>query len=117
MRIIQEDILAKALVSNELKISEPKEGKIFYPDKGEETRLISVKGVLSKKEVGKGRKILVVIRTDRNYPQALGLAKEKWEFPECRLGGVDHQIFAVLLDFEDNPIFRSKSVRVRLIRK
>lgn len=101
----------------DLKITRPSEEETFFPDKGEQTKLITVKGTLKRTQVGKGRKILVIIRTDRNYPQALGLAKKNWEFSECRLGGVDHEIYAVLLDFEDRPLFKSKSVNVRLLRR
>ncbi len=115
-RLFSEKFLENAPVSKKLVIKEPKEGAVFSPDKDEQTRLICVKGTLDKSEIGKGRKLLVIIRTDKDYPQALTLAREKWEFPECRLGGVDHKIVAVLLDFEDKPILKSKFVKVRLQR-
>lgn len=64
-------------------------------------------------------KILVIIRTDRDYPQALGVPQGngRWSFSGCTLGGVDHLIYAVLVDENDQPIFRSKVVNVRLERK
>ncbi len=116
-RLFSKEFLKDTPISEKLVIKEPKEGVIFSPDKNEQTRLICVKGTLDKKEVGKGRKLLVIIRTDRNYPQGLVSAKEKWEFPECRLGGVDHEIFVILLDFEDRSILKSRSVKVRLQRQ
>lgn len=116
-RLFSEKFFKNIPVSEKLIIKEPKEGAVFSPDKNEQTRLICVRGILDKTEIGKGRKLLVVIRTDRDYPQALALAKEKWEFSECRLGGIDHEILAVLLDFEDKPILKSKPVKVRLQRQ
>ena len=66
----------------------------------------------------KNSKVLVVVRTDRDYPQALGkvLKDGKWSFDGCTLGGVDHQIYAVLMDKYDNPVVRSKFISVRLER-
>jgi len=62
---------------------------------------------------------LIIIRTDRDYPQALGDPKKNGNFifTGCTLGGVDHQVYAVLIDDNDIPLIRSSVVTVRLERK
>lgn len=49
--------------------------------------------------------MLLIIRTERDYPQALGKIKKdgKWNFSGCTFGGVDHQIYAVLVGKKDKP--------------
>lgn len=107
--------LEKVTASSDLSILSPKVGEIFFTELGASKKEIIVRGFLSPKRTGK---ILVIVRTDRDYPQALGLAKKdgSWEFSGNTLGGVDHQIYAVLVDNQDKPIIRSKVVNVRLER-
>lgn len=101
--------------SSDISILSPKDGEIFFTELGASKKEISVSGFLNSKRNGK---ILVIVRTDRDYPQALGLAKKDggWEFSGITLGGVDHQIYAVLVDKQDKPIIRSNVVNVRLER-
>lgn len=102
--------------SNQIEIADPSAGKTFFTDLGKSKKEITVGGLLRG---GKKGKALVIIRTDRDYPQAIDRPRSagKWSFPACTLGGVDHQIYAVLVDENDAPIFRSKIVNVRLERK
>ncbi len=101
--------------STDLKIREPHDGEVFHTSLGESKKEITVSGQISNKTL---EKILIIVRTDRDYPQALGLPNEdgSWEFSGCTLGGVDHLIYAVLVDGGDEPVLRSKVVRVRLER-
>ncbi|MGH8651211.1 MAG: hypothetical protein ACREUI_00315 [Burkholderiales bacterium] len=105
-------------VSNKLVITEPVEGAVFKTRLGGNTRLITVAGNLQPSEIRDGRKLIVVIRTDKDYPQSMfePPSNGMWHVPRNRLGGVDHRVFAVLLDYDDEPIFRSATVSVRLIR-
>lgn len=101
--------------SNEVKINLPVNGQTFFTDLGKSKKEITVSGVVEDSRKGI---ILVVIRTDRDYPQALGkvLNGGKWSFTGCTLGGVDHQIYAVLVDKDDKPIVRSGIINIRLER-
>lgn len=121
MRIFLSDTISmedKAPTSNRLVITEPANGAVFRTRPGQSTLLIKVAGKLSPAEVKDGRKLLVVIRTDKDYPQSMFEPPSTgiWNVPRNRLGGVDHQIFAVLLDYNDEPIYRSHTVTVRLLR-
>lgn len=102
--------------SDQIKIIKPVNNETFFTDLGKNKKEITVSGVVKGK---RERKVLVIIRTDRDYPQALGTIKRdgKWSFSGCTLGGVDHQLYAVLVDERDKPITRSKVVDVRLERK
>jgi len=101
--------------SDEVKIDNPVNNQTLSTNLGESKREIAVSGSVRGGEKGK---ILVVVRTDRDYPQALGkvLKGGKWSFTGCTLGGVDHQIYAVCLDKDDKPIVRSGIINVRLER-
>ncbi|OGM16009.1 hypothetical protein A2V56_04580 [Candidatus Woesebacteria bacterium RBG_19FT_COMBO_42_9] len=101
--------------SAEVKIDSPVNNQSFFTDLGKSKKEIIVSGVVEDSRRGK---ILIVIRTDRDYPQALGKALKdgKWNFTGCTLGGVDHQIYAVLVDKNDKPIVRSRIINVRLER-
>lgn len=105
-------------VSNKLVITEPMTGTVFKTRPGGNTRLITVTGKLHPSEIREGRKLLIVIRTDKDYPQSMFEPPSNgiWRAPRNRLGGVDHRVFAVLLDYDDEPIFRSAAVSVRLMR-
>lgn len=102
--------------SDQIKITTPVNDETLLTDLGKSKKEITVSGLVEKNKKGR---ILVVIRTDRDYPQALGRVRKdgKWRFSGCTLGGVDHQIYAVLVDKEDRPIVRSKIINVRLERK
>lgn len=102
--------------SDQIKITQPVNNKTFFTDLGKSKKEITISGLARGKKEGK---VLVVIRTDRDYPQALGKVNKdgKWSFSGCTLGGVDHQIYAVLVDERDRPIIRSKVVSVRLERR
>lgn len=102
--------------SNQIIITEPANNKTFFTDLGKSKKEITVSGLIKGKKEGK---VLVVIRTDRDYPQALGAIQRdgKWSFSGCTLGGVDHQVYAVLVNEKDKPIIRSKIVNVRLERR
>lgn len=102
--------------SNDIKIEFPVNNQIFFTDLGKSKKEIKVSGVVKD---GRKGKILVVIRTDRDYFQALGKAIKcgKWSFAGCTLGGVDHQIYVVLVDEDDKPIIRSEIINIRLERK
>ena len=102
--------------SDEIEIIKPANNKTFFTDLGKSKKEIIVAGIVKDKQEGK---VLVVIRTDRDYPQALGKVGRdgRWSFSGCTLGGVDHQIYAVLVDRKDKPIIRSKVVNVRLERR
>lgn len=102
--------------SNQLRITSPVNNKTFHTDLGKSKKEITVSGLVEGSRKGR---VLVVFRTDRDYPQALGkVGKDgKWSFSGCSLGGVDHQIYVVLIDKEDRPIIRSKIINVRLERK
>lgn len=101
--------------SNKLNITKPADNQIFYIKSGNNKKSITVSGVLQSSS----GKVLVIIRTDRDYPKALCIPKKdgSFEVSECTLGGVDHQIYAVLVDNQDQPILRSKVINVRLIQK
>jgi len=101
--------------SCEVEINFPTDGQTFFTDLGKSKKEITVSGSIKS---DKNSKVLVVVRTDRDYPQALGkvLKDGKWSFDGCTLGGVDHQIYAVLMDKYDNPVVRSKFISVRLER-
>ena len=107
--------LEKVKGSDKLKIIKPYEGEIFFTDLGASKKEIIVSGVVKNR---KG-KALIIIRTDRDYPQALVTPKKdgKWSASGCTLGGVDHQIYAVLVDEKDEPLARSAVVNVRLERR
>lgn len=104
--------------SEKLVITQPAEGSIFRTPPGENTFLVKVSGKLDPSEVKQGRKLLVIIRTDKDYPQGLFEPPPDgiWQVPRNRLGGVYHRIFAVLLDYDGEPIFRSATVSVTLMR-
>ena len=102
--------------SDSLQIISPKDGQTFFTEPGASKKNITVKGVLKTSHKGK---VLLVVRTDRDYPKALVKLKAdgSWSLTNCDLGGVDHQIYALLIDENDKPILRSKVVTVRLERK
>jgi len=108
--------LEKAKEKSDLKITNPNNKKIFYTALGGNKSVIKISGTLKNAEKFKDHFILVVIRTDRDYPQVIGKARRKWSFSGCTLGGVDHDIYAVLIDQKDKPKFRSKVIQVRLIQ-
>lgn len=101
--------------SSLIKINSPANNETFFTDLGKSKKEITISGFIRNNKKGK---ILVIIRTDRDYPQALGEADDngKWSFPGCTLGGVDHQIYAVVVNSKDKPLFRSKVITVRLQR-
>ena len=101
--------------SSEVTINYPANNQTFLTGLGKSKKEITVSG--SAKSGQKG-KILVVVRSDRDYPQALGKVPKsgKWSFTGCTLGGVDHQIYAVVVDKDDKPIVRSAIINIRLER-
>ncbi len=101
--------------SDKVSITTPVNNEAFLTDLGKSKKEITVSGLVENK---KKVRILVIVRTDRDYPQALGVARKdgKWSFSGCTLGGVDHQIYAVVIDDRDEPLFRSKIINVRLER-
>ena len=101
--------------SDQIRITTPTNNKTFLTDLGKSKKEIIVSGLVESK---KKARILVIVRTDRDYPQALGVVKKdgKWSFSGCTLGGVDHQIYAVVIGDRDKPLFRSKTINVRLER-
>lgn len=101
--------------SDEITITTPVNNETFMTDLGKSKKEITVSGIIKTSKKGK---ILVVIRTDRDYPQALGKVNKsgKWNFSGCTLGGVDHQIYAVLVDKDDKLIVRSGIINIRLER-
>jgi hypothetical protein len=105
-------------VSNKLVITNPVDGSVFKTRPGGNTRLITISGKLHSSEIKEGRKLITVIRTDKDYPQSMFEPPSNgiWSVPRNRLGGVDHRIFAVLLDYDNEPIFRSAVISVRLMR-
>lgn len=105
-------------VSDKLVITYPADGQIFRTPIGGNTKLITVSGKLDLSEIKEGRKLLIVFRTDKDYPQSMFEPPSSgiWSVPRNRLGGADHRVFAVLLDYDDESIFRSVAVSVRLIR-
>lgn len=107
--------LEKVVESNLIKITKPKNGSVFQSKGKRKEKDIVVAGTLGDNKKGK---ILVIIRSDIDYPQALGKVDKNgnWSFPGCRLGSVDHQIYAVFVNDNDKPLFRSKVVNVRLER-
>ncbi|MBI4057951.1 hypothetical protein HY405_01365 [Candidatus Microgenomates bacterium] len=107
--------LEKVQESDDLTIIKPAEGEVFFTNLGASKKEITVSGVIKNR---KG-KVLVIIRTDRDYPQALIPSKrdDTWNASGCTLGGVDHQIYAVLVDGKDTPLIRSTVVNVRLERR
>ena len=107
--------LATVKESDEVEIDYPVNNQTFFTNLGESKREIAVSGSIKGGEEGK---ILIVVRTDRDYPQALGKVSKngKWSFTGITLGGVDHQIYAVLVGRDDKPIARSGIVNVRLER-
>lgn len=99
--------------SNKIGINKPSPQAVFFVPLGASKKEITVSGFAR----GAKGKILIVIRTDRDYPQALVTPKQgKWKATGCTLGGVDHLIYAVLVDGKDKPIIRSRVVKVRLER-
>ena len=102
--------------SSQVRITSPDNDETFLTDLGKSKKEITVSGLVKGK---KKARIIIVIRTDRDYPQALGRANKdgKWSFSGCTLGGVDHQIYAVVIDNRDKPLFRSKTIDVRLERQ
>ena len=102
--------------SKNLSITKPKDKEILYTDIGKNKKEIRVSGTLIKADKFKDHYLLIVVRTDRDYPQVMGRVKKNWSFSGCTLGGVDHEIYSVLVDKKDKPIFRSEIVRVRLIQ-
>lgn len=104
--------LEKVKESDLIKILNPKDKTVFTTEPGANKKEIKVSGTLEAKQKGK---VMVIIRTDRDYPQAIGEAKQgKWELYGCTLGGVDHLIYAVFIDENDKPLFRSKTINIRL---
>lgn len=101
--------------SDKIIISTPVNNKTLLTDLGKSKKEITVSGLVKGSKKGK---ILVVIRTDRDYPQASGkvLKGGNWSFTGCTLGGVDHQIYAVLMGKDDKPIVRSGIINIRLER-
>lgn len=75
--------------SDQVKITTPVNNKTFFTDVGKNKKEITVSGLI---EGDKKERVLVIIRTDRDYPQALGKIEKngKWSFSGCFLGGVDH---------------------------
>lgn len=102
--------------SDDLKISDPKQNQTFLTELGKSKKEITVTGSINNSLKGK---ILVIVKTDWDYPQALGKAEKDghWSFSGVTLGGVDHLIYAVLVDQNDSPVFRSQAIKVRLERK
>ncbi len=71
---------------DQVRITSPADKEVFITEPGKSKKEITVSGEVK----GGGReKVMVVIRTDRDYPQALGEAKEDgtWSFSGCTLGG------------------------------
>lgn len=99
-----------------LQITNPVEGTVFFTDLGANKKEITVIGTLPKQTVGK---ILVIVRSDRDYPQALGKprADGTWIFSGIDLGGVDLQLYAVLVADNDIPLYRSPVITIRLERR
>jgi len=108
--------LEQVTETNELRIVSPKHRSVFLSALGANKKEIIVEGTVSKGTIGK---ILVIVRTDRDYPQALGKAHTDgtWSFSGIDLGGVDHQLYAVLVDENDTPLYRSSVITVRLERR
>lgn len=55
--------------SDILRITSPKDGQIFKTNFGKNKKQITVSGILEK---GDNLQVMVVMRTDRDYPKALG---------------------------------------------
>src|SRR3989338_1167926 len=83
--------------SDRLVITEPANGTVFRTRPSQSTLLITVAGKLSPSEVKDGRKLLVVIHTDKDYPQSMFEPPSTgiWQVTRNRLGGVDHRVFAI----------------------
>lgn len=109
-------LLEKIGWSSDLIITSPREGEIYRAKVNEGAKIINVAGQINP---GLNAGVLVVIRTDIDYCKAL-IAPDKsggWKFPGVDLSTVDHQIYAVAVDKNDQPIIRSKVIHVRLVRE
>lgn len=108
--------LENVVESTVVRIINPTDTTVFLTDLGANKKEITVSGTVP---AGTAGKIVVIARTDRDYPQAFGKPHPDgtWSFSGIDLGGVDHQIYAVLVDDNDKPLSRSQVIQLRLERK